>query len=129
MSLTESIIAGNRLSISRLLTQVENNTVEGRAALAELFPHTGKAHLIGVPDAQSTRKSSMVNQLALHYRKNEDKKIAILAVDPTSPFTGGAVHGDRVRIRDLAGDDSVIIRSMTTRSSLGGIAQTTASFT
>ncbi|HVF26422.1 MAG TPA: methylmalonyl Co-A mutase-associated GTPase MeaB [Anaerolineales bacterium] len=129
MSLTESIIAGNRLSISRLLTQVENNTVEGRAVLAELFPHTGKAHLIGVTGAPGTGKSSLVNQLALHYRKNEDKKIAIVAVDPSSPFTGGAVLGDRVRMRDLSGDEGVFIRSMATRGSLGGIAQTTASFT
>ena len=129
MSLTESILAGNRLSISRLLTQVENISVEGRAALAELFPHTGKAHLIGVTGAPGTGKSSLVNQLALHYRKNEDKKIAIVAVDPSSPFTGGAVLGDRVRMRDLSGDEGVFIRSMATRGSLGGIAQTTASFT
>jgi len=129
MSLTESILAGNRLSISRLLTQVENISVEGRSALAELFPHTGKAHLIGVTGAPGTGKSSLVNQLALHYRKNEDKKIAIVAVDPSSPFTGGAVLGDRVRMRDLSGDEGVFIRSMATRGSLGGIAQTTASFT
>lgn len=129
MSLTESILAGNRLSISRLLTQVENVSVEGRAALAELFPHTGKAHLIGVTGAPGTGKSSLVNQLALYYRKNEDKKIAIVAVDPSSPFTGGAVLGDRVRMRDLSGDEGVFIRSMATRGSLGGIAQTTASFT
>ena len=129
MSLTESILAGNRLSISRLLTQVENVSVEGRAALAELFSHTGKAHLIGVTGAPGTGKSSLVNQLALYYRKNEDKKIAIVAVDPSSPFTGGAVLGDRVRMRDLSGDEGVFIRSMATRGSLGGIAQTTASFT
>src|SRR5688572_14058636 len=129
MSLTESISAGNRLSISRLLTQVENNTVEGRAALAELFPHTGRAHLIGVTGAPGTGKSSLVNQLALHYRKNEDKKIAIVAVDPTSPFTGGAVLGDRVRMRDLSGDEKVFIRSMATRGSLGGLAQSTANMT
>ena len=129
MSLTESILAGNRLSISRLLTQVENDSVKGRAALAELFPHTGKAHLIGVTGAPGTGKSSLVNQLALYYRKNENKKIAIVAVDPTSPFTGGAVLGDRVRMRDLSGDEGVFIRSMATRGSLGGIAQTTASFT
>ena len=129
MSLTESILAGNRLSISRLLTQVENASAEGRAALAELFPHTGKAHLIGVTGAPGTGKSSLVNQLALHYRKNEARKIAIVAVDPSSPFTGGAVLGDRVRMRDLSGDEGVFIRSMATRGSLGGIAQTTASFT
>src|SRR5215210_215180 len=126
MSLTESILAGNRLSISRLLTQVENNSVDGRAALAELFPHTGQAHLIGVTGAPGTGKSSLVNQLALHSRKNEAKTIAIVAVDPSSPFTGGAVLGDRVRMRDLSGDEGVFIRSMATRGSLGGIAQKTA---
>ena len=108
---------------------MENDSVEGRAALAELFPHTGKAHLIGVTGAPGTGKSSLVNQLALYYRKNEDRKIAIIAVDPSSPFTGGAVLGDRVRMRDLSGDEGVFIRSMATRGSLGGIAQTTASFT
>ncbi len=129
MSLTESILAGNRLSISRLLTQVENDSAVGRAALAELFPYTGSAHLIGVTGAPGTGKSSLVNQLVLHYRKQDDKKIAIVAVDPSSPFTGGAVLGDRVRMRDLSGDEGVFIRSMATRGSLGGIAQTTAAFT
>src|SRR5262245_2845658 len=129
MSLTKSVLEGNRLSISRLLTQVENNSPASRVALAELFPHTGKAHLIGVTGAPGTGKSSLVNQLALHYRKNQDKKVAIIAVDPSSPFTGGAVLGDRVRMRDLSGDDGVFIRSMASRGSLGGIAQTTASFT
>jgi LAO/AO transport system kinase len=72
MSLTESILEGNRLALARLLTQVENESPEGRTALAELFPHTGKAHLIGVTGAPGTGKSSLVNQLALHYRRNEE---------------------------------------------------------
>ena len=126
MSLTESILEGNRLALARLLTQVENDSPEGRLALAGLFPHTGKAHLIGVTGAPGTGKSSLVNQLALHYRKNENKKIAIIAVDPSSPFTGGAVLGDRVRMRDLAGDNGIFIRSMASRGSVGGIAQATA---
>jgi LAO/AO transport system kinase len=129
MSLTDPILEGNRLALARLLTQVENDSPEGRTALAELFPHTGKAHLIGVTGAPGTGKSSLVNQLALHYRKNENKKIAIIAVDPSSPFTGGAVLGDRVRMRDLSGDPGIFIRSMASRGSVGGIAQATASIT
>lgn len=130
MSLTKSVLEGNRLSISRLLTQVENDSPEARAALAELFPHTGKAHFIGVTGAPGTGKSSLVNQLVLHYRKSDShKKVAIIAVDPSSPFTGGAVLGDRVRMRDLSGDEGVFIRSMASRGSLGGIAQTTSLFT
>ena len=127
MSLTESILEGNRLALARLLTQVENDSPGGREALAELFPHTGKAHLIGVTGAPGTGKSSLVNQLALGYRRKADKKVAIVAVDPSSPFTGGAVLGDRVRMRDLSGDEGVFIRSMASRGSLGGIAQKTAS--
>src|SRR6266508_4612051 len=127
MSLAQSILEGNRLALARLLTQAENDAQEGRAGLAELFPHTGKAHLIGVTGAPGTGKSSLVNQLALYYRKNVDKKVAIVAVDPSSPFTGGAVLGDRVRMRDLSGDPGIFIRSMASRGSLGGIAQKTAS--
>jgi LAO/AO transport system kinase len=127
MSLTQSVREGNRLALARLLTQAENDSQEGRAALAELFQHTGKAHLIGVTGAPGTGKSSLVNQLALYYRKNADKKVAIVAIDPSSPFTGGAVLGDRVRMRDLSGDPGVFIRSMASRGSLGGIAQKTAS--
>jgi LAO/AO transport system kinase len=127
MLLTESVLEGNRLALARLLTQVENDSAEGRAALAELFAHTGRAHLVGVTGAPGTGKSSLVNQLALYYRKSENKRVAIIAVDPSSPFTGGAVLGDRVRMRDLAGDSGIFIRSMASRGSVGGIAQTTAS--
>ncbi len=125
---TEPVLKGNRLALSRLLTQVENDAPEGRSALAELFPHTGKAHLIGVTGAPGTGKSSLVNQLTLHYRKAHQHKVAIIAVDPSSPFTGGAVLGDRVRMRDLSGDDGVFIRSMASRGSVGGLAQKTAAF-
>jgi GTPase len=128
MTFIQPILEGNRLSISRLLTQVENDSREGRSALVELFPYTGKAHLIGVTGAPGTGKSSLVNQLTLFYRKQQ-KRVAIIAVDPSSPFTGGAVLGDRVRMRDLSGDEGVFIRSMASRGSVGGLAQTTASFT
>lgn len=121
----DTVLNGDRLSLARLLTQVENDTDEGRAAVDALFPHTGKAHLIGITGAPGTGKSSLVNQLALHLRK-QNKRIAIVAVDPSSPFTGGAVLGDRVRMKDLSGDNGVFIRSMASRGSIGGLAQATA---
>jgi LAO/AO transport system kinase len=132
MTLAESVLAGETLALARLLTQVENDLPEGRQALDELFPHTGKAHLIGVTGGTGTGKSSLVNRLALHYRRppqGEPRRVAIVAVDPSSPFTGGAVLGDRIRMGDLAGDPGVFIRSMASRGSLGGLARTTAAVT
>jgi GTPase len=125
MTLTESILRGDRLALARLLTQVENLTPESRSALTALFPHSGKAHLIGITGAPGTGKSTLVNRLALHLR-GEQKRVAVVAIDPSSPFTGGAVLGDRVRMKDLSGDPGVFIRSMASRGSLGGLAQSTA---
>ena len=129
MNLVEALLTGDRLALSRLLTQVENGTQDGFTALNELFQHTGKAHLVGVTGAPGVGKSSLVNQLALHFRSQNNKTIAIIAVDPTSPFTGGAVLGDRVRMRNLAGDIGVFIRSMATRGTLGGLAHATSAMT
>ncbi len=129
MSLVENVLRGDRLALARLLSQVENDTEEGRAALEALFPYTGNAHLIGVTGAPGTGKSSLVNQLARHFRKEKGCRVAVVAVDPSSPFTGGAILGDRVRMRDLAGDPGVFIRSMASRGSLGGLATATAAVT
>lgn len=128
----QPIISGNRLALSRLLTHIENDTADGRSALNELFPYTGNAHLIGVTGAPGTGKSSLVNRLAYFYRNPPEgqgaKRVAVVAVDPSSPFTGGAVLGDRVRMKDLVGDPGVFIRSMASRGSLGGLASATAGF-
>jgi LAO/AO transport system kinase len=115
-------IRSNRRELSRLLTRIENNRAS--AELAALYPYTGQAHLIGVTGAPGTGKSSLVNALARHYR-SQGRIVGIVAVDPTSPFTGGAILGDRIRMRDLSGDPGVFIRSMATRGSLGGLASTT----
>jgi LAO/AO transport system kinase len=126
----DPILSGNRLALSRLLSQIEADTLEGHAALDQIYPHTGRAHLIGITGAPGTGKSSLVNRLAFYYRNPPEnqmpKQVAVVAVDPSSPFTGGAVLGDRVRMRDLAGDPGVFIRSMASRGSLGGLANATA---
>jgi len=130
MVLVQDVLAGNRLALARLLTQIENDTPDGRTALNEIFTNTGRAHLIGVTGSPGTGKSTLVNQLARYYRSPHDgqtpQSVAVVAVDPSSPFSGGAVLGDRVRMRDLAGDPGVFIRSMASRGSLGGLAAATS---
>jgi LAO/AO transport system kinase len=131
MSLASSVLNGERLALAKLLSKIENDQPLGRETLSELFPYTGRAHLVGVTGAPGTGKSSLVNRLVYYYRHphqgESPQKVAVVAVDPSSPFTGGAILGDRVRMRDLAGDPGVFIRSMAARGSLGGLAPTTAS--
>ncbi|MDD2521779.1 MAG: methylmalonyl Co-A mutase-associated GTPase MeaB [Anaerolineaceae bacterium] len=126
MSLSKAVREGSRIALSRVLSQVENNTAAGLRALDELFPYTGKAHKIGITGPPGSGKSTLVNALAKQLRQLEnDPRVAIIAVDPTSPFSGGAILGDRVRMLDLQGDPDIFIRSMASRGALGGLATQT----
>jgi LAO/AO transport system kinase len=126
MSLHERVLAGDRLALARLLTLIENEDPSGLQALAALYPSGGHARLVGITGPPGSGKSTLVNRLALHLRHVAgEAAVAIVAVDPSSPFTGGAILGDRIRMRDLAGDPGVFIRSMASRGALGGLARAT----
>ncbi|UCC62707.1 MAG: methylmalonyl Co-A mutase-associated GTPase MeaB [Anaerolineae bacterium] len=125
--LVDRVLAGDRRAIARTISTIENDGPEARELLAALFPHTGRAHIVGVTGAPGTGKSTLVNELAQAYRRQDPPpRVGIIAVDPTSPFSGGALLGDRIRMRDLFGDPGVFIRSMATRGSLGGLARATS---
>ncbi|MBI4459026.1 MAG: methylmalonyl Co-A mutase-associated GTPase MeaB [Acidobacteria bacterium] len=112
---------GDSRSIARVISAVENREAISTTLLHDLFPHTGRALLVGVTGAAGAGKSTLVDGLALRLRKL-GKKVGILAVDPSSPFSGGAFLGDRVRMRSAAGDPEVFIRSLATRGALGGLS-------
>jgi LAO/AO transport system kinase len=118
------IRAGDIRAISRAVSAIENRAPEAEQILRELFPHTGRAYRIGITGAPGTGKSTLVDRLASHYRA-EHKTVGIIAVDPSSPFTGGAILGDRIRMQGHATDTGIFIRSMATRGYLGGLAQAT----
>ncbi len=124
--LAEGVLQGSRRALARLITQVENDEPAARAALAALYRYTGRAHIVGVTGAPGSGKSTLVNEIAKGFRRGGET-VGIVAVDPTSPFSGGAVLGDRIRMRDLAGDEGIFIRSMASRGSLGGLARATGS--
>ncbi len=123
--LIEQALAGNQRAIARLITRVENSEEMAETAVSALYPHTGRAHIVGITGSPGSGKSTLVNELAKALRKR-DQLVGIVAVDPSSPFTGGALLGDRVRMRDLSGDKGIFIRSMASRGSLGGLARATS---
>ena len=117
--------SGDPRALARAISTVENRQPGWSELLKALFPHTGKARVIGLTGAPGSGKSTLVDQLAKHYRKKQ-QTVGIIAVDPTSPYTGGAILGDRIRMQDHHGDPGIYIRSMATRGSLGGLARATA---
>jgi len=121
----ERLRSGEPLALARAISAVENRAPGWSELLKALFPHTGKARIIGLTGAPGSGKSTLVDQLAKHYRK-ENQTVGIIAVDPTSPYTGGAILGDRIRMQDHHADTGIYIRSMATRGSLGGLARATA---
>lgn len=120
----EGVRQRDRLVLARAITLVENEDPAAPEILSALYPTTGQAHIIGITGAPGTGKSTLVTALAQTLRA-ANQSVAIVAIDPTSPFTGGAILGDRVRMRALSGDSGVFIRSMATRGSLGGLSKTT----
>ena len=123
--LLENFFKGEVRALSRVITRVENRSADSLDILRQLFPHTGKSQIIGVTGSPGSGKSTLVDRLAAEFRK-KNNTVGIIAVDPSSPFTGGAILGDRIRMQTLGVDPGVYIRSMATRGHLGGLAAATA---
>ncbi|MBL6932398.1 MAG: methylmalonyl Co-A mutase-associated GTPase MeaB [Rhodospirillales bacterium] len=120
--LIKLVLEGQPRAIARMMSKAETGNPDDRIAMAKIFRHSGRAHVIGLTGVPGSGKSTMVRSLTLEFRKT-GRKVGIIAVDPSSPFSGGSILGDRVRMNDLTGDDGVFIRSMATGGALGGLAR------
>jgi LAO/AO transport system kinase len=120
----EKVLAGDQRAVARAISAVENRDPAGVALLKRLYPSSGRAQVVGITGSPGAGKSTLVEKLAADYRRS-DMRVGIIAVDPTSPFSGGAILGDRIRMQSLSSDDAVYIRSMATRGHLGGLAAAT----
>ena len=123
-SLVERIAAGDTRAVARAISKVEDVSKDAAQLMKKIFPLTGRGLVIGITGAPGAGKSSLVDKLALHYRR-QGERVGIVAVDPSSPFSGGAILGDRIRMQTLGLDNGVFIRSMATRGNLGGLARAT----
>ena len=123
-NIVERLLSGDRRALARMVTLIENDAPVARQYLAELHLHAGNAAIVGVTGAPGAGKSTLVTRLVRELRRRE-RKVGVVAVDPSSPFSGGAILGDRIRMMELAGDPNVFIRSMASRGSVGGLSAST----
>lgn len=123
-SLSERVSKGDAAAVARAISKIEDGSVDASALMKEIYQQTRRGLVVGITGAPGAGKSSLVDKLALHYRKSGDR-VGIIAVDPSSPFSGGAILGDRIRMQTLGLDEGVFIRSMATRGNLGGLARST----
>ena len=125
-SLAERVLAGDTRALARAISLVEDDDQRGRALVAELYPHTGSASVLGVTGPPGAGKSTLISAIVTRLRAR-GRRVGVLSVDPSSPFAGGAVLGDRIRMAEHYLDQGVYIRSMATRGALGGLAEATRS--
>jgi len=122
--LVDAVLKGDRRTVARVITLIENNTLEAKKIVSLLYPHTGKARIIGITGPGGAGKSTLIEKLIRELRQR-GKTVGVVAVDPTSPFSGGAFLGDRIRMQDLSTDKGVFIRSMATRNNPGALSKAT----